>query len=161
MSQNLSRRHFLRAAGLGVATEDLIFRTTGAREFIDITEAVAGVARRSGIQDGIVHIFSSHTTAAIRINEHESLLLTDFQEMLERLAPCAGPYEHDDLARRTGVGPDEPRNGHSHCQHLLLASSESVPLVGGRLALGLWQRIFLIELDDARERRITVQVVGR
>lgn len=148
-------------AGLGVATEDLIFRTTGAREFIDITEAVAGVASRSGIQDGIVHIFSSHTTAAIRINEHESLLLTDFQEMLERLAPCTGPYEHDDLARRTGVGPDEPRNGHSHCQHLLLASSESVPLVGGRLALGLWQRIFLIELDDARERRITVQVVGR
>ncbi|MDI3339192.1 MAG: type 2 isopentenyl-diphosphate Delta-isomerase [Sphaerobacter sp.] len=148
-------------AALRIVTEDLVFRTDGPGAFIDITGAVAGVVEHAGLRDGSVQIYSHHTTAAIRINEHEPLLLDDFQHLLERLAPGDGAYAHDDLARRDGVGPEEPRNGHAHCRHLLLGSSESVPLAGGQLRLGPWQRVFLIELDAARERRVTVQVVGR
>jgi thiamine phosphate synthase YjbQ (UPF0047 family) len=93
------------------------------------------------------------------LNENEPLLLGDFRKLLERIAP-RGNYEHDDLERREGVGLQEPINGHAHCQHLLLASSESLPVVAGRIPLGPYQRVFLIELCSARERRVTVQVVG-
>ena len=74
-------------------------------------------------------MFSSHTTAAIRINENEPLLLADFKRLLDRLAPLGG-YEHDDMSRREDVPPDEPTNGHAHCQQLLLSSSETLPVVG-------------------------------
>jgi thiamine phosphate synthase YjbQ (UPF0047 family) len=79
--------------------------------------------------------------------------------MLDRLVPT-GSYDHDDLERRNGVAPDEPRNGHSHCQHLLLSTSESLPVVGGQMPLGPYQRVFLIELCSPRQRNVTVQVVG-
>lgn len=138
---------------------ELRFSTSGAGDFVDMTDEVAGLVQRSGVRNGIAHICSYHTTAAIRVNENEPLLLADFRRLLDRLVPC-GEYEHDDLERRPGVPPDEPRNGHSHCRHLLLSSSESIPVVEGRIHLGPWQRIFLIELDSPRQRRVTVQVLG-
>ncbi|MBV9279343.1 MAG: YjbQ family protein [Chloroflexi bacterium] len=126
---------------------------------MDITADVMAAVRHAGVRSGLVHICSHHTTAAIRVNENEPLLLADFRRMLDRLVPL-GVYEHDDLTRRANVLADEPRNGHSHCQHLLLSSSESLPIADGQVVLGTWQRIFLIELDSARPRRITIQVVG-
>lgn len=144
----------------GVYREELSYATSGSGQFIDLTDDVAAVVRRSGIRDGVVHVYSHHTTAAIRINENEPLLLGDFQRLLERLAPVGG-YAHDDLERRVGVPPDERKNGHAHSRHLLLASSESVPLEDGRLVLGAWQRLFLIELCSPRQRRVSVQVIGR
>jgi secondary thiamine-phosphate synthase enzyme len=113
------------------------------------------------VRNGLVHVYSTHTTAAIRINENEELLLRDFERFLDRVAPAGnGAYEHDEIERRVGVPPDEPVNGHSHCRHLLLASSETLPVVDGALALGRWQRIFLIELCSSRERDVVVQVLG-
>jgi secondary thiamine-phosphate synthase enzyme len=147
------------AAPMETFTGSLSYKTDGAGDVIDITDDVQALVQRSGARSGLVHICSSHTTAAIRINENEPLLFGDFRRMLDRLAP-PGEYDHDDLARRNGVPLDEPRNGHSHCQHLLLSSSESLPLVGGRLSLGTWQRILLIELCSSRPRQVTVQVVG-
>jgi isopentenyl-diphosphate Delta-isomerase len=137
----------------------LHYQTGDRGEFIDITDDVTSVVERSGVRNGLVHVCSYHTTAAIRINENEPLLMRDFRRMLDRLAP-PGSYEHDDIARRQNVPEDEPCNGHSHCQHLLLSSSESVPIRGGAMLLGRWQRILLIELDSARQRQVTVQVVG-
>lgn len=148
-----------RTPQLGTYSEQLFYSTAGAGDFIDITDDVLALVRRSGIQSGVVAICSAHTTAAIRVNENEPLLLGDFRKLLERIAP-RGNYEHDDLERREGVGLQEPINGHAHCQHLLLASSESLPVVAGRIPLGPYQRVFLIELCSARERRVTVQVVG-
>jgi isopentenyl-diphosphate delta-isomerase len=140
----------------------LRYKTLRAGSFIDITEDVAGVLSASGVRDGVVHVYSSHTTAAIRVNENEELLLGDFQRMLDRLVPAgSGLYEHDDLSRRHNTPPDEPINGHAHCRHLLLSSSEMVPVSAGRLELGRWQRIFLIELCSARERDVVVQVLAR
>jgi secondary thiamine-phosphate synthase enzyme len=140
----------------------LTYSTAGAGTFLDITGDVAGVVRSSGVRNGVVHVYSTHTTAAVRVNENEQLLLRDFARFLEKLAPAGdGVYEHDDIARRENVPPDEPINGHAHCRHLVLSSSETIPLVEGRLALGQWQRIFLVELCSPRERHVIVQAVGR
>ncbi len=138
------------------------YRTAHAGQFLDITGDVAEVVRSSGVRHGLAHVYAMHTTAAIRINEDEPLLRRDFHRFLERLAP-AGPglYEHDDLSRRPGLPADEPRNGHAHCRHLLCSTGETVPIVDGRLDLGRWQRIFLVELCSARQRTVTVQVFGR
>ena len=142
-------------------TARLTYRTEGAGKFRDITGDIAEAVRTSGVRNGLVHVYSTHTTAAIRINENEELLLRDFERFLERVAPSGnGAYEHDEIERRVGVPPDEPVNGHSHCRHLLLASSETLPVVDGALALGRWQRIFLIELCSSRERDVVVQVLG-
>lgn len=138
----------------------LMYETSRARDFIDITDDVADAVQRTGVSEGIVHVCSLHTTAAIRINENEPLLIADFQEFLRRLVP-SGDLQHNDLSRRDGVPPDEPQNGHAHLLHLLLSSSETIAIVNGKLQLGQWQRLFLIELDDARKRQVTIQVVGR
>jgi secondary thiamine-phosphate synthase enzyme len=141
--------------------ETLNFRTTGARQFLDITELVAAVVQRSGVSQGWVTAFSKHTTAAVVIQENEALLLKDFDALLERLSTATGTYEHNDLSRRMGeMEPDECANGHAHCQHLLLGSSENIPIADGGLDLGRWQRIFLLELDRARDRQLVVQVFG-
>ncbi len=142
-----------------VYREQLSYHTPGGGEFIDVVDDVAAVVRRAGIRQGFVHVYSHHTTAAIRVNENEPLLLGDFQRLLGRIAP-AGGYDHDDLERRVGTPKDEPLNGHAHCRHLLLATSETIPIVDGKMALGPWQRIFLIELCSARQRQVTVQVIG-
>jgi isopentenyl-diphosphate delta-isomerase len=139
----------------------LRYHTHGPGEFIDITDDVLAVLRSAPVRRGLVSVYSTHTTAAIRVNENEPLLLGDFRRFLADVAPVAdGAYEHDDMTRRAGVPADEPRNGHAHCQHLLLGASETLPVVDGRLVLGRWQRLFLVELCSAREREVVVQVLG-
>jgi len=138
----------------------LHYTSSRAPDFIDITDDIQDMVRGAGIQEGLVHIASTHTTAAIRVNENEPLLIEDFSRLLERLAPN-GHYHHNELERRKGIAPDEPQNGHAHCRHLLLGHSETVTIQGGRLDLGVWQRIFLIELDSPRSRQVKVQVMGR
>jgi len=144
-----------------VLCEAIELDTSEALEFIDITETVAAIVARSGIRFGQVTVYSTHTTAAIKINEAEPLLLEDLREMLRRLAPCDEDYGHNDFRRRTvNMNEEECANGHSHCQHLFLSSSETIPIVEGRLMLGQWQCVFLVELDHPRHRRLLVNVVG-
>ncbi len=141
---------------------EVIARTASrAPEFIDITDEVREILARSAIQEGTVVVFSRHTTAAIKINEDEPLLLHDMAHFLERTAPPEGNYRHNDFFVRTAnMTQDECPNGHAHCQHLLLGSSESIPVADGKLLLGRWQRVFLVELDRPREREVVVQVQG-
>ncbi len=137
----------------------LTYRTTAAGQFLDITNDVQSVVQAAGVQRGVAHIYVMHTTAAIRINENEPLLLRDFQRFLERIAPAGeGLYEHDDLLRRPEAPLGESRNGQAHCQQLLCSTAETVPIVDGRLDMGRWQRIFLIELCGPRERMVTVHL---
>jgi secondary thiamine-phosphate synthase enzyme len=140
--------------------DHLRYLTGGGGQFIDITDDVEAAVARSPVHRGLAHVYSRHTTAAIRINENEPLLLADFGRFLEQMAPV-GSYDHDDMERRLEVPRDEPRNGHAHCRHLLLSSSETIPVDQGRLELGRWQRIFLIELCSSRLREVAVQVLGR
>ncbi|MCD5416565.1 secondary thiamine-phosphate synthase enzyme YjbQ [Candidatus Bipolaricaulota bacterium] len=141
--------------------EILILTAQQAPELIDITAAVEEILERSAIQEGSLLVFSRHTTAAIEINENEPLLLRDMTSFLERMAPRENVYRHNDFIVRTvNMTEDECPNGHAHCQHLLLKTSETIPVVAGELLLGQWQRIFLIELDRPREREVIVQVQG-
>ena len=141
--------------------EHLEYHTEHGPCFRDITDDVRLIVQRSGIQYGQVAIFSQHTTAAIRLQENEPLLIEDMCALLRRIAPPDAEYRHNDFSIRTvNMNPNESPNGHSHCQHLFLSSSETVPLVEGNLVLGRYQSIFLVELDGARPRRVTVNILG-
>jgi secondary thiamine-phosphate synthase enzyme len=148
--------------GEPVAYCEALFTTTStAPEFIDITDEVQSIVAASGALFGQATVFSGHTTAAIRVNENEPLLLQDMARLLHQVAPVHGEYEHNDFTRRTvNMDEDECANGHAHCQHLFLSTSETVPIIDGLLALGTWQRVFLIELDRPRERKVLVNIIG-
>lgn len=147
--------------GLRIHTESITKRASHAPQFIDITDEVEQILAQSLIQEGSVLIFSRHTTAAIKINEREPLLLHDMEQFLERVAPRDADYKHNDFVIRTAnMTEDECPNGHAHCQHLTLGSSETIPISEGKLLLGRWQSVFLIELDRPRERAVIIQVKG-
>jgi secondary thiamine-phosphate synthase enzyme len=144
-----------------VHCEAVELTTQEAPSFVDITDEVSAAVAASRVRFGQVNIFSTHTTAAIKINEKEPLLLTDLTRALCQLAPIDAYYEHNDFSRRTvNMDEDECQNGHAHCQHLFLSASETVPIVDGQLTLGQWQRIFLVELDRPRRRRVLISVIG-
>lgn len=136
--------------------------TTSPRGFIDITERLAAIVERSGVVNGTLTVQTRHTTTAVVVNEHEPLLFEDLLAMLERMAPRDMGYAHDDLARRTvNLTPRERRNGHAHCQALLLPPAVTLVVESARLALGRWQRVFLVELDGPQSRELAVLVTGR
>ena len=150
-------------AAVNITLFTLLVESTTAPEFVDITNRVVDSLKESQVQNGITVVFSRHTTAAIALQEHEPLLLNDMATLLERLSPHSARYGHNDFSIRTvHMHEDECPNGHSHCQHLMLGSSETVPVVDGSLALGRWQRIFMVELDEAKvgPREILVQIMG-
>ena len=129
--------------------------------FIDVTARIEAFAAEAGIRAGLVNVQSLHTTTAIVVNEHEPLLLTDFDALLSRAAPRDASYRHDDMDVRTvNLAPGERANGHSHCQALLLGASALLNFADGRLQLGRWQRVFMVELDGPRTREISVMVMG-
>jgi secondary thiamine-phosphate synthase enzyme len=130
-------------------------------EFVDITEAVAGVVTSSGVTDGFAIVYSQHTTSRIHVNEHEPLLLADLTSLLERIVPRDAFYHHDDFSVRTvNLTPGERINGHSHARGLFVPVSEHLPVTDGRLMLGRWQRVFMLELDGPQSRRVVVKVLG-
>lgn len=148
-------------AGPVVRRGSFTVATERAPQFLDITDRVERLVEESGVRDGIAVVFCCHTTAAIRVNENEPLLIADMEEFLKRVAPRDLYYRHNDFTIRThNMTPDECPNAHAHCQHLLLGSSEAIPIQGGRLVLGRWQRVFLVELDRPREREVIVQAFG-
>lgn len=143
------------------STEVLKVQTTKAPEFIDITDEVEKFVEGREIESGALVIFSRHTTAAIRINENESLLKKDMAEFLKQIAPESDYYRHNDFSVRTeNMTENEVPNGHAHCQSLGLGASETIPIIDGDLKLGKWQKVFLIELDHSREREVILQLIG-
>ena len=144
-------------------TSTLIINTSSAPEFIDITDRIIDTVDKTSVYNGTATIFSRHTTSAIVIQENEPLLLNDMSSLLEKLSPKNSRYGHNAFTIRTvNMNEGEPPNGHSHCQHLLLGSSETIPIANGFLTLGQWQRIFVVELDESKitPREIMVQVMG-
>ena len=135
--------------------------TKDAPQLIDITDWVKGCVADSHIKNGLVLVYSKHTTAAVKINENEPLLIEDMAEFLERIAPRDAYYRHNDFSIRTvNMTEDESPNGHAHLQHLMLGCSETIPLVDGTIPFGQWQSIFFIELDHPRPREVMVQIMG-
>ena len=153
--------------GLVTGTEWRVFskilsvETLDAPDFVDITDKVVELVTESGVSSGQVLVHSTHTTCSIIINENEPLLLTDMEHFLDRTAPKDMYYGHNDFAIRTvSVRPNECPNGHAHCQHMVLGTSETVPVIEGRALLGEFQRILVVELDEPKPRNIAVQVTG-
>ena len=124
-------------------------------DIIDITEQVRSELEATGLHEGTVTVLSRHTTACININEKEPRLVQDMTTFLKRLVPRDGDYLHN-------LEPIDGRdNAHSHLLGLFMNSSETIPFSEGRLLLGEWQSIFLIELDGPRAiRQVIVQIQG-
>tara|TARA_A100001037_G_scaffold306712_1_gene354413 strand:+ start:22662 stop:23111 length:450 start_codon:yes stop_codon:yes gene_type:complete len=137
--------------------------TSEAPKFYDITAHIESIISKANFESGIVVVFSKHTTAGILIQEHEPLLLEDLTNLLQDISPKDKEYNHNNFAIRTvHMHEDECPNGHSHCQHILIGTSETIPVIDNSLSLGKWQRIFLVELDEEfpSEREIIVQLIG-
>jgi secondary thiamine-phosphate synthase enzyme len=136
-----------------VHTERVIIETRGENDLHDLTDRAAGAIRSSGLGAGIVTVFVAHTTAAVTISEYEPGLVEDVDVPLERIAPRDETYLHNRL--------NADDNAHSHLLSSIIGPSVTVPFADGRLLLGTWQGITLLELDThPRRRQVIVQVIG-
>jgi secondary thiamine-phosphate synthase enzyme len=136
-------------------------RTRKTLQFVDLTKRIQTIINENGYESGFINIQSLHTTAAIIVNENEPLLIQDMKRMLERHAPRKAKYRHDDFAIRTvNLQPGELANGHAHCKALMLSPAQTLNIVQGQLMIGRWQRVFFIELDCARDRMVSVSILG-
>ncbi len=123
------------------------------RGFADITREVQEFVERSGISQGVVTVFVTGSTGAVIAMEYEPGLKKDIPEALERIAPRHGDYAH-----HLTWGDD---NGSSHVRAALLGPSMTIPVVKGRLTLGTWQQVVVVNLDTRqRRRRVVVTVMG-
>ena len=136
-----------------VKTETIKVKTSGNCDIVNITEETAAAVRNAGVKDGVVTLFNVGSTAGITTTEFEPGLVNhDIKACFEKIAPERGRYEHEETWH------DD--NGHSHVRATLLGPSLSVPIVEGRLSLGTWQQIILVDFDTrARTRTIICQIV--
>jgi secondary thiamine-phosphate synthase enzyme len=138
---------------VAVHTGELRLSTEGDADVIDITDGVQRVVSSAGVGEGIASAFVRGSTAGVTTMEYEPGGVQDLQALLDRLVPAEGEYEHNRLNRDT--------NSHAHQRASIVGPSEVVPVSGGRLALGTWQQIVLIDFDDRpRQRTVVVQVVS-
>ena len=134
-------------------TFTLEVKTTAGTDILDLTLAVAAEVEQTGVADGLLTLFISGSTAALSTIEFESGVVNDLREAIDRLFPRDIPYEHD---RRWGDG-----NGYAHVRAAFLKPSLTIPLTAGRLLLGDWQQIVLLDFDNRpRQRCIQRQVLG-
>lgn len=127
--------------------------TKGFNDIIDITEKVEKIVEKSKIDNGIAVVFVVGSTAAITAIEYEPGLVKDIKEALEKIAPMDDNYHHEE-AWHDG-------NGYAHIRAALMKPSVSVPIEQGKLVLGQWQQIVLIDFDNrSRERTIIVKIVS-
>jgi secondary thiamine-phosphate synthase enzyme len=138
---------------VAVHTGQLELSTQGDADIVDISDDVQRVVAEAGVDDGLVTAFVRGSTAAITTMEFEPGGVADLRALLDRLIPVEGDYEHNRLNRDT--------NSHAHQRASLIGASEQVPVSDGRLALGTWQQLVLIDFDDRpRERTVVVQIVS-
>lgn len=138
---------------MAVHSGELRLSTRGDTDVIDITAGVARIVADGPVGDGLVTAFVRGSTAAITTMEFEPGGIADLRALLDRLIPVEGDYEHNRLNRDT--------NSHAHQRASLIGASEQVPVAGGRLALGTWQQLVLVDFDDRpRERTVIVHVVS-
>lgn len=138
----------------------LELKTAAGIGIYNVTPQIQDFLTETGLQNGQVLVFSRHTTTALAINEYEPRLLEDTKVYLRKLAPESEQYLHNDLHLRKDIPDDEPMNAHSHLIAMTLSTSEIIPVVQGKLALGTYQSVLFFELDGPRQRTLFVQVSG-
>jgi secondary thiamine-phosphate synthase enzyme len=131
----------------------LRLETPGNGHIVDITPGVERVVSTSGVERGVVTVFATGSTVAVTTMEYEPGGVHDLQALLDRLIPPTGDYEHN---RR-----NHDTNAHAHLRAAVIGPSEAIPVIDGRLALGTWQQVVLIDFDDRpRRRTVTVQLLS-
>jgi len=144
------------AAGLAVVAETIEIDTTDRIEIVDLTDTVMAFVRRSGVTEGLVSLWSMHTTCALFINESQRALDTDMKAFLEHIAERTRYYQHNDPAH----SDCDRQNADAHLRAMVLGHSVTMQVSGGELVAGQWQRILCGELDGPRTRTIRAQVQG-
>ncbi|MCX6796971.1 MAG: secondary thiamine-phosphate synthase enzyme YjbQ [Candidatus Doudnabacteria bacterium] len=129
-------------------------------EIADITQQVLAAVSEAGFKEGIITIFCPHTTAGIRLNHNEPLLIQDIMKTLYRLVPLDISYSHDLFEVRQNVAPNERSNGHAHIKAFLTGSSESLLIENHQLLLGKMQSIFFVDFDGGRSREVYIKIIG-
>ena len=149
----VGRYHMAGGKNMTVQTKEITLQSRGNCDIIDVTSEVANHVEKSGIDNGIVTLFVVGSTAGLTTIEYEPNLLSDFNDMWDRVIPQNIPYEHD---KTWGDG-----NGHSHVRASTLGASLTVPFVNKRLTLGTWQQIIFVDFDNRpRSRKIVIQILG-
>jgi secondary thiamine-phosphate synthase enzyme len=133
--------------------EELWFNTPHRRDYVNITEQVEAVVRKSGVRHGLVLVNAMHITASVYINDNESGLIQDYDEWLEQLAPHAptSKYRHN----RTGED-----NADAHLKRQIMGREVVVAITDGKLDFGPWEQIFYAEFDGRRKKRVLVKIIG-
>lgn len=131
-----------------IYNDSLRLSTRGEIEFIDLTDKVQEVVEKTGVRNGLAHVFAPHATGVLILTEYEPSLLDDIRAMIEKIVPKRGAYQH-------------PSNAHSHLRSVLLSPDKTLPIIDGRVTLGTWQSLVFVETDvHPRQRTIIVQVIG-
>ena len=124
------------------------FSTKGEIDFIDLTDKVQVAVSKSGVKNGLVHVFAPHATGIIILTENEYGLLDDIKAFLEKVIPKNQAYRH-------------PSNAHAHLRSVLLPPDKTLPVINGRVEFGTWQSILFVETDVyPRRRTVLIQVIG-
>jgi secondary thiamine-phosphate synthase enzyme len=136
-----------------IITKTIQVKSRGENDMVDMTKQASRLLTESKLEEGLVTVFVSGSTAAISTIEYEPGLINDFPDMLSRVVPNDIEYKHNETWH--------DGNGHSHIRASLIGPSLTIPLKDGRLMLGMWQQIVLFEMDTRqRTREIIVQIMG-
>jgi secondary thiamine-phosphate synthase enzyme len=134
-------------------TEHLWFEIPERRAYINITEKVAELVKKSGVREGLCLVNAMHITASVYINDDEDGLIADYDEWLEKLAP----HEPTSRYRHNRTGED---NGDAHLKRQVMGREVVVAITGGKLDFGPWEQIFYAEFDGRRRKRVLVKIIG-
>jgi secondary thiamine-phosphate synthase enzyme len=134
-------------------TKYLTFNTRSRREYINITNTIETLVKKSGIKEGLCLVNAMHITASIFVNDNENGLIKDFDDFLEELAP----HEPTDHYRHNSTGED---NGDAHIKRTIMGRECVVAVTNGRLDFGPWEQIFYGEFDGMRPKRVLVKIIG-
>lgn len=144
------------SGGLTIHGETLAVQTSQRIEVVDLTDRIKDVVGRVGVREGLVSLWSLHTTCAVFINEYQNALLSDIKRLLERIVARDDQWMHNDPAH----SDCDRMNADSHLRTMLLGHSLTLQVSGGDLVLGQWQRVLLAELDGPRTRTLRAQIWG-
>jgi secondary thiamine-phosphate synthase enzyme len=131
-----------------IITTSHSFSTKGEIDFIDLTDMVQTAVAKSGIKNGLVHVFAPHSTGILILTENDYGLLNDIKAFLEEIVPKRKAYNH-------------PSNAHAHLRSVLLPPDKTLPIIDGRVEFGTWQSLLFVETDVyPRRRTVIIQVLG-
>ena len=144
------------AGSLTIHGETFVVQTDQRVEVMDLTNRVMELVRQSDIREGLVSIWSMHTTCTLFINEFQVALLADITRFLERMVARDAEYLHND----PNHSDCDRMNADSHLRAMLLGHNLTLQISGGEVVLGQWQRVLMAELDGPRARSLRVQIFG-